>query len=127
MSQNLKKSPLGAAQGLGSAKEGVHHWWVQRISSVLMVPLALFLTYSFISLDSFDYTTVSEWLASPWIAASMFLFVVTMFYHSELGVQVVIEDYLHGKTKVILMMLSKFLHLLLGVAAALAVLRIALG
>lgn len=127
MSQGLKKSPLGAAQGLGSAKEGVHHWWVQRVSSVLMIPLALFLAFSFVGLESFDFVTVKTWLKSPWIAASMLMFVVTMFYHSEMGVQVVVEDYLHGKAKVITMMLSKFFHILLGVASALAVLKVALG
>jgi len=126
MSQDLKKSPLATAQGLGSAKEGVSHWWMQRVTAVLMIPLALFLVYSFVSLDNFDYATVNAWIANPWIAAALLMFVVTMFYHSELGVQVVIEDYVHGKTKVITLLLAKFLHILLGIAAALAILRIAL-
>jgi len=127
MSQDLKKSPLATARGLGSAKEGVGHWWMQRVTSVLMVPLALFLVYSFVGLDSYDYTTVRDWLSGTWVTAAMLMFIVSMFYHSDLGTQVVVEDYIHGKAKVILMMVIKFFHVLLGIAAVLAVLRIALG
>lgn len=127
MSQDLKKSPLATAKGLGSAKEGVAHWWMQRVTAVLMIPLALYLVYSFVGLGSFDHTTVKEWLAAPLTAAAMLMFVLSTFYHSELGTQVVVEDYISGKAKIVTLLVLKFLHLLLGIAAALAVIRVALG
>ena len=127
MSLNLKKSPLATAQGLGSAKEGTSHWWGQRVSAVLMIPLVIYLLVSFMGLDSFDHITVSLWLKQPIVAAAMIMFVLTMFMHSELGTQTIVEDYMHGKIKVVSLLLLKFVHILLAVVAVISILRVFLA
>ena len=127
MSLNLRKSPLATAQGLGSAKEGTSHWWGQRVSAVLMIPLVIYLLVSFMCLESFDHITVSMWLKQPIVAAAMIMFVLTMFMHSELGTQTVVEDYVHGKTKVVSLLLLKFVHILLAVVAVISILRVFLA
>ncbi len=127
MSLNLKKSPLATAQGLGSAKDGTGHWWGQRVSAVLMIPLVIFLLISYMGLDSIDHITITAWIKQPLIAASMLMFVLCMFFHSESGVQVVIEDYIHGKTKVVSMLLSKFAHIIFALVAVISILKISLS
>lgn len=127
MSLELKKSPLGTAQGLGSAKEGTQHWWGQRVSAALMIPLVIFLLFSFLSLAAIDHISISKWLQQPLVAGAMIMFVLTMFVHSELGTQSVVEDYIHGKTKVVTLLLLKFVHILLAVIAILSILRIFLA
>jgi succinate dehydrogenase / fumarate reductase membrane anchor subunit len=109
------RSPLGRVLGLGAAKNGVHHWWVQRVSAVGLVFLGLWFVISLLCLGQLDYDTARAWLASPVNAALLVLLVVTSFYHSQLGVQVVLEDYV------------KFVHLALGTVAVIAVLRVAFG
>jgi len=126
MSQDLKKTPLGAAIGLGSAKNGTGHWWMQRVSAVLMIPLAIYLLVSFVSLASLDHGTVTRWMQQPLVTAAMLMFVLSMFFHSELGTQVVVEDYVGGKAKVVTLLLLKFLHILLAIVAVIAILRISL-
>jgi succinate dehydrogenase / fumarate reductase membrane anchor subunit len=127
MSLDLKKTPLGAAHGLGSAKDGTSHWWGQRVSAMLMIPLLVFLLFSFMQLESFDHIFVSQWLQQPLVAASMITLILSMFFHSESGTQTVVEDYVHGKSKVFLLMLLKFIHLLAAVVAIIAILRVALA
>ncbi|WP_291514071.1 succinate dehydrogenase, hydrophobic membrane anchor protein [Abyssibacter sp.] len=122
------KSPIGRARGLGSAKDGLHHWWMQRISAVLLVPLSLWFVFSIACLVGSDYQTVVAWIAAPWVAVSLVIYFAALFYHSQLGVQVVIEDYVHGPAKkLISMYLMKLAHLVLAVAAIFAVVRIALA
>ena len=123
MSLDLKKSPLATAQGLGSAKDGTGHWWGQRVSAVLMIPLVIYLLLSFMGLNSFDHITVSLWLKQPLVAAAMIMLVLTMFMHSELGTQNVVEDYMRGKLKVISLLLLKFVHILFAVIAVISILR----
>ena len=127
MSLNLKKSPLATAQGLGSAKDGTGHWWGQRVSAVLMIPLVIFLLISYMGLESIDHITITSWLKQPLISAAMIMFVLCMFFHSETGVQVVIEDYIHGKTKVVSMLLSKFAHIIFALIAVVSILKISLS
>lgn len=121
------KSPLGNVLGLGSAKEGTEHWWQQRLSAVALIPLTLWFVFAMVSHASLDFATVTTWLSSPINAILMLLLVATLLYHSMLGVQVVVEDYVHGFTKVVTLMVSKFVHIALVVAAVFAVLRISLG
>jgi succinate dehydrogenase / fumarate reductase membrane anchor subunit len=120
------RSPLGRVLGLGAAKNGVHHWWVQRVSAVGLVILGLWFVISLLCLGQLDYDTVRTWLASPVNAALLVLLVVTSFYHSQLGVQVVLEDYVKSG-KVIALVASQFVHLALGTVAVIAVLRVAFG
>lgn len=122
------RSPLGAVVGLGSAKSGVHHWWVQRLTSVALVPLTIWFTVSLLSLPSLDHVTVVAWMAQSWTALLLVLLVLVATYHSQLGVRVVVEDYVHntGLRTVTLVTLT-FLHAFLAVAGVFAILKVAFG
>ena len=122
------RSPLARARGLGSAKEGVNHWWAQRVTAIALVPLVLWFVISLLSAVGADHATVVNWIAHPINTVLMVVFLVAMFYHAYLGLQVVIEDYVHGEgTKLASLLVVKFLVILLGAACVLAVLRIAFG
>lgn len=121
------KSPLGKALGLGSAKEGTEHWWTQRVSAVAMAPLMLWFVISMLALPAYDFGTVSAWLAAPMNAVLMLLASFTLLYHSALGTQVVIEDYVKGSAKVVTLILVRFAYFILGAAAIFAILRVSLG
>ena len=122
------RTPLSQARGLGAAGEGIHHWWTQRLTALALIPLSLWLVASIISIVGADYPTAVQWVRSPVVAVLLLLFIATAFYHAQLGLQVVLEDYVHvGWAKVATIMLSKFLMITLAVVAGLAVLRVALG
>ena len=122
------RSPLAKVLGHGSAKEGVHHWWVQRLTSVALVPLTVWFVVSVLSLPSLDHATVSAWVGQLWTAVFLILFVLTAAWHSQLGVQVVVEDYVHGSgVKTLVLGLVTFFHVVVAVAGVLAVLKVALG
>ncbi len=122
------RSPLGQARGLGSAKSGTEHWWMQRVTAIALVPLSLWLVAGLVCHASGDFAAVSAWLAQPWTAVGMILFLATMFYHSQLGLQVVIEDYVHGEfSRIASLVLMKFAHVALAAAGIFAVLKVAFG
>lgn len=122
------RTPLANARGLGSAKEGVDHWWKQRLTAVALVPLVLWLGFSVALLGSADYYTVVYWLAHPVNAVLMVLVVAVGFWHGTLGVQEVIVDYVAGAwMKTVLLILVQFAAVVLALAGIFAVLRIALG
>ena len=122
------RTPLGRVKGLGSAKEGVHHWWQQRVSAVALVPLSLWFIFSLLSMVGADHNAVVEWLRLPYVAVLMILFVFSLFYHAQLGVQVVIEDYIHSEwQKIASIMLVKFLAIVVGLASLLSILYVFLG
>ena len=121
------KTPLGRVLGLGSAGEGTGHWWSQRVTAAALVPLALWFAASLVFAESLDRTALAAWLASPLNAVLMLLLTGTLIYHSKLGVQVVIEDYVDGSLKVLALLLSRFVHVFLGVAAFYAILRVSFG
>jgi succinate dehydrogenase / fumarate reductase membrane anchor subunit len=122
------RTPLGRAIGLGSAKEGVEHWWSQRLTAIALVPLSLWFVASVISLAGADYVTFTDWVASPLVSVLLILTVVATFWHAMLGAQVVIEDYVHAEgAKIALLVLLRFACFALGLAAVFAVLRIAFG
>src|SRR5437763_3883690 len=89
------RSPLGRAIGLGSAKEGVEHWWRQRVSALALVPLTLWFVIAVIGLVGADRQALVAWLHNPMSAVLMVLLLIATFYHTALGLQVVIEDYIH--------------------------------
>jgi len=118
------RSPLGRVLGLGSAKEGTGHWWSQRISAAALVLLGLWFAVSVARLDAGAYADVIAFIAMPLNSVLLILLAATMAYHSWLGVQVVIEDYIHAPTtKIVLLTLSRFLHVLVAVASIYAILR----
>lgn len=121
------QSPLGRVLGHGSAKEGVHHWWMQRLTSVALIPLGVWLLVSLLALPSLDYATVHGWIAHGWTALLLSLFIVIATWHSKLGVQVIIEDYVHSGIKTLALVVSSFGHALLAATAIFATLRIAFG
>jgi succinate dehydrogenase / fumarate reductase membrane anchor subunit len=127
MAKSLR-SPLGRAIGLGSAKEGVEHWWIQRLTAVALVPLSLWFVASLVALAGADHDTVRDWLSRPLAAILMLLLIGATFYHAALGLQVVIEDYIHGEgAKFAALVLNKLICLALAVAGIFAVLKIAFG
>jgi succinate dehydrogenase / fumarate reductase membrane anchor subunit len=124
----ILRSPLGRAVGLGSAKEGAEHWWMQRLTAVALVPLSLWFVASLIALAGADHGAVVEWLSGPLAAILMLLLIGATFYHAALGLQVVIEDYVHGEgVKFAALVLNKLICFALAVAGIFAVLKIAFG
>ena len=91
---------LGAVRGLGSARSGSHHWWLQRVTALGNILLVLWFLFSLIRLPGLDHQTVVTWLSQPIVAVPMALLVVNVFWHFRLGLQVVIEDYVHGGMRV---------------------------
>jgi succinate dehydrogenase / fumarate reductase membrane anchor subunit len=122
------RSPLGQAKGLGSAKDGLHHWWAQRVTAIALIPLTIWFAFKVAMLSMSDYQTVSESIGSPWSAALIVSLIVAAFYHAALGMQVIYEDYIgHKAVRIAAIMGTNLLMFLLGSAAVIAVVRIALG
>ena len=122
------RSPLGQVLGRGAAKEGVHHWWVQRLTAVALVPLAIWFVVSLLSLPTLSYPAVSAWMGQAWTAVLLILFVLSAAWHSQLGVRVVVEDYVHGRgMRTVALALVTYLHVLAAAAGVFAVIKVALG
>ena len=120
------RTPLARVRGLGSAKSGTGHWWLQRLTAVALVPLSLWFVSALVCIATADYATVVAWLGSPLVAILASAFIVAVFYHAQLGVQVVVEDYVHAEAlKLAAIVAAKLLSLLLAGASLFAVLRIA--
>ena len=118
-------TPIGRVRGLGAAKEGTHHWWRQRLTAGGNIALMGWLLLSLARLSSFDYAGVHLWLSSPWVAIPMAVLILNVFYHFRLGLQVVIEDYQHNETRIVLMVLLNVYTLALGAIGIFSVLKIA--
>jgi succinate dehydrogenase / fumarate reductase membrane anchor subunit len=122
------RSPLGRVRGLGSAREGVGHWWAQRMTSLALIPLALWFVASLVTLTGADHATARDWIGAPVPAALLVLLIVAAFYHGALGFQVIIEDYIHHEgVKVAALIAVNAVSLLLGLTGVLAVLTILFG
>lgn len=121
-------TPLNRVLGLGNAHGAAEHWWVQRLTAVALVPLALWFAVGLTALPDFSYLTVAAWVHRPVTSILLILFVGAAAYHSFLGVQVVIEDYATGKaSRAAFLMASAFAHTGLCVAAVFSILKIAFG
>jgi succinate dehydrogenase / fumarate reductase membrane anchor subunit len=122
------RSPLGRARGLGSAKKGVEHWVVQRVTAVALVPLALWFVAAAISLAGGDFDAMQNWIGRPLPAILMILLLIATFYHAALGLQVVIEDYVHAElARLGLVVVARLACVALAVAGIVAVVALALG
>lgn len=122
------RSPLSRARGLGSAKEGLAHWWLQRITALALVPLTIWLVLNLALLGQYDYESVLAWLRNPVSAVLLICMVIALFYHSALGVQVVAEDYISTKWRRLLVIISvNFASFVLAVVSILAIVKIVLG
>jgi succinate dehydrogenase / fumarate reductase, membrane anchor subunit len=121
------RTPLGRVLGMGAAKEGVHHWWVQRLTSIALIPLLVSFVVSLLCLPSLDYGVVHSWVHQSWTAVVLVLFIALACWHSKLGVQVVIEDYVHGGAKTLALVVSTFVHTVIAAASLFAVLKVAFG
>lgn len=121
------RTPLGIARGLGSAKDGTHHWWMQRVTAAMLVPLTLWFVISLLSVTRADYGTFQYWLSHPFNAGMMVAMLATMFYHASLGMQVVYEDYVRPECRKIgAILITNFILLVLGGISIVAVLKVAL-
>lgn len=122
------RSPIGRARGLGSAKEGVGHAWATIVTAIGLVPLSLWFVISVIGLAGADYATFQAWMARPFNASLMVLTVLMVVYHAQLGVQMVVEDYVHGAAaKFGLLIGSKLIAAFLAVSMTVSILKVAVG
>ena len=122
------RTPLGRARGLGSAKDGTAHWWAQRITAVALVPLGLWFAVSVLSLVGADHAAAKAWIGAPVNAVLLVVLIVAVFHHADLGLQVVVEDYIHSEgLKIASILVMKFAAVLLALAGIFAVLRISFG
>ncbi len=120
------RSPLGKVLGRGAAKQGVSHWWLQRTTAVALVPLTLWFAFQVMHLPTTDQLAVREWIASGVNPSLLVLLIASIAWHSALGIQVVLEDYVPNKAiKLTALLVNTFIHVVVAVVASYAVLRIA--
>lgn len=124
---DMLRSPLGRARGLGSARAGAAHWWAQRLTAIALVPLTLWFIFAVIGLRGADQNAMVVWLASPVPLVLMLALILATFHHLQLGLQVVIEDYVHDNgIKLASVLAMKAACLLLAVACIVSVLKLGL-
>ena len=122
------QTPLRRARGLGSAKSGTKHWWAQRVTAVALIPLSIWFVIAMITATGNDYNDARQFIGNPINAVLFSLLIVATFHHAQLGLQVVIEDYVHNKPMVIgLLIITKGTVIVLGVSAIFAVISITFG
>ncbi|MGX1306738.1 succinate dehydrogenase / fumarate reductase membrane anchor subunit [Amorphus suaedae] len=121
-------TPLKRVRGLGSARSGTQHFWHQRVTALANVPLMIFFVIMVISMAGETYPVVLDRLASPWVAILFILTMISVAYHMRLGMQVVIEDYVHGEPqRVLLLIANTFFSLIVASASIFAILKISFG
>jgi len=119
------RSPLGRVRGLGSAKDGTNHWWAQRLTALALIPLTVWFCISVVTMIGADQAAVAAWAGAPLVAGLLILLIVATFYHGALGLQVVIEDYVHSEMpKLALLLVVKAASVVLGLTGVLSVLSL---
>jgi succinate dehydrogenase / fumarate reductase membrane anchor subunit len=122
------RTPLARVRHLGSARSGTRHFWQQRMTSVALVPLTVAFVVLIISLLGRNHAAVVQIIGSPLVAILMLLFIVTSVYHMWLGMQVIIEDYIHDELpKMLMLMTNTFFSFAIGIAAVFAILKLSFG
>ena len=122
------RTPLARARGLGSARVGVHHWWAQRLTAIALIPLVVWFAISLVMMSGADYGAVRAWIGSPVVMVLLILTIAVGLHHGQLGLQVVIEDYVHGDgSKLALIVAVRFVAVVFGLAAIVAILNIGFG
>jgi succinate dehydrogenase / fumarate reductase, membrane anchor subunit len=121
----MASTELGRVRGLGSARHGAHHWWTQRMTAAANLILLPWFVASLVMLPAYDYATMAAWMSSAWVAIPLVLLIANLFYHIRLGLQVVIEDYQHGETRIVLMLLLNAFVFIAAATGIFSVLRIA--
>ncbi len=122
------RTPLSRARGLGSAQKGTEHFWLQRVTALANIPLTLFLVCALVVHAGADHATMVAFLGNPLVGVVMLLLIISAIYHMRLGLQVVIEDYIHGEaSKLLAIVANNFFSLTVGVACSLAVLKLVIG
>jgi succinate dehydrogenase / fumarate reductase, membrane anchor subunit len=122
------RSPLGKVRGLGSAKDGTHHWWMQRLTALALIPLTIWFVFNVVALVGKNHAAFAAWVKNPVSATLLILLIGATLHHAQLGMQVVIEDYVHGEgVKLASIILVKGLALLIAGIGIVSVLRIAFG
>lgn len=118
---------IGRVRGLGSAHQGTHHWWHQRLTAGSNLFVMAWFVFSLARLNGYDYASVHSWMRSAWVAIPMALLIVSVFYHFRLGLQIVIEDYAHAENRTALMILLNFFVVATAVIALFSIFKIAFG
>lgn len=121
---NNMRDPLATARGLGSAKDGVNHWWMQRITAIALMVLSPWFIYFAVSLIGADHFTVRAMIAQPLNATLLVSFIIALYWHARLGLQVVVEDYVHGWQELSLQLVIKFAYAIAAIASIIAIGRI---
>ncbi len=120
------RTPLANVKGLGSAKEGAHHWWMQRLTSIALVPLTLWLAFSIASFGNMTYLSIVAWMQSPLVAVSAALLIVVLLYHLQLGAQVIIEDYVGGWLRITSLIMLNFACIALAFLGLFSIIKVSL-
>ena len=118
---------LGRVRGLGSAKEGAHHWWRQRVTAASNLFLFVWFMIAILRLPAFDYATVRAWIGTAWVAIPLILLVLSTCWHARLGLQVLIEDYQHDDKRVVALIVMEFFLAVIAITAIFSILRAALA
>jgi succinate dehydrogenase / fumarate reductase membrane anchor subunit len=125
--QQSMRTPLARVRYLGSAKSGTKHFWHQRVSSVALIPLSIAFVLIVVGLIGRNHAAAVQILGSPFVSIVMILFVITSVYHMWLGMQVIIEDYIHSETKLTWLMLNTFFCCTIALSCVYAILKLSFG
>ena len=121
------RTPLSRVKGLGSAKSGTSHFWHQRLTALILIPLVLWVGFSLAALP-LEHASLISWIQQPLVTVGLVLLIVAIFYHAQMGLQVVIEDYIaRHSQRIMVLLISNFVCLIFGVVGVVAVLKIAFG